>query len=124
LHRKIVLHQEGNSKGCFIKIRLLPLLTSAHRGTLNHLDRVNLMKTNPSRTGKQIPENLEELKAAKRRLLQETFGEMERSFLVKALRDSQGNITHAAARVGMQRSNFSSLMKKHRIFVKDIMAQG
>jgi|GEM_PF-4863237 len=79
------------------------------------------MKTNPSGTGKQIPETLEELKAEKRRLLQETFGEMERSFLVKALRDSQGNITHAAARVGMQRSNFSSLMKKHRLFIKDIM---
>jgi transcriptional regulator with GAF, ATPase, and Fis domain len=79
------------------------------------------MKTTPSWTGKRIPETLQELKAAKRRLLQETFGEIERSFLVKALRQSQGNITHAAAKVGMQRSNFSSLMKKHRVFAQDII---
>jgi two-component system NtrC family response regulator len=79
------------------------------------------MKTIPSRTGEKIPETLEELKTEKRRFLQETFGEIEKAFLVKALRESQGNITRAAARVGMQRSNFSSLMKKHRLFTKDIM---
>ena len=81
------------------------------------------MKTLPACTGKRIPETLEELKAEKRRLLQETFGEIEKAFLLKALRESQGNITHAAARVGMQRSNFSSLMKKHRLFIRDIMHQ-
>lgn len=81
------------------------------------------MKTIPLWTGKRIPETLEELKAEKRRLLQETFGEIEKAFLLKALRASQGNITYAAARVGMQRSNFSSLMKKHRLFIKDIMPQ-
>jgi len=89
--------------------------------TLNFLDRANPMKTLPSRTGRKIPETLEELKAEKRRFLHETFGQIEKAFLVKALRESQGNITRAASRVGMQRSNFSSLMKKHRLFIKDIV---
>lgn len=79
------------------------------------------MKTLPACRGKRIPETLEELKAEKRRLLRETFGEIEKAFLVKALHGSGGNITRAAARVGMQRSNFSSLMKKHRLFIKDIV---
>ncbi|MFH1491293.1 MAG: helix-turn-helix domain-containing protein, partial [Pseudomonadota bacterium] len=37
------------------------------------------------------------------------------AFLKKALKTSEGNITRAAARVGMQRPNFRALMKKHRI---------
>ncbi|MGD9308608.1 MAG: helix-turn-helix domain-containing protein [Desulfosarcina sp.] len=38
---------------------------------------------------------------------------MERAFLKKALSAAAGNITQAARQVGMQRSNFSTLMKKH-----------
>lgn len=98
-----------------------PPVRTAHRKTFVFFDRATLMKTLPACRGKKIPETLGELKAEKRRLLQETFGEIEKAFLVKALHESGGNITRAAARVGMQRSNFSSLMKKHCLFIKDIM---
>ncbi len=60
-----------------------------------------------------IPETLDELKVVKKDLMENIFGEMERKFLQKALSQCQGNITHAAEKVGMQRSNFSALMKKH-----------
>jgi two-component system NtrC family response regulator len=53
------------------------------------------------------------LKAAKQNLLANQFGEIERAFLKKALSAAAGNITQAARQVGMQRSNFSTLMKKH-----------
>ena len=62
-----------------------------------------------------IPESLEELKAAKQNLLETQFGAIEKAFLKKALSAAAGNITQAAQRVGMQRSNFSTLMKKHGI---------
>lgn len=65
----------------------------------------------PSRDG--IPENLDALKAAKQNLLDVQFGEIEKAFLKKALSAADGNITRAARHVGMQRSNFSTLMKKH-----------
>lgn len=62
-----------------------------------------------------VPETLEDLKSIKKELLENMFGRIEKKFLVKALDDCLGNITHAAQKVGMQRSNFSALMKKHGI---------
>ena len=41
------------------------------------------------------------------------FGKIERAFLQNALAVAEGNIAQAARQVGMQRSNFSVLMKKH-----------
>ncbi len=71
------------------------------------------MKRN--RTRDSIPETLEELKSVKRNLLENQFGRIERAFLQKALSAADGNITQAARRVGIQRSNFSALMKKHHL---------
>jgi two-component system NtrC family response regulator len=67
-----------------------------------------------------VPENLDELKAVKKRLLEENFGQIEKAFLFKALKACKGNISHAAERVGMQRANFSSLLKKHNISANDV----
>src|SRR5512136_1161193 len=54
-----------------------------------------------------VPATLEELKKVKTTLLKGTFAGIERAFLVQALKESGGNITLAASKVGMQRSNFS-----------------
>ena len=62
-----------------------------------------------------VPRNLEELKAAKKRFLEKNFSKTETLFLKKALLKNNGNITRAAKMVGMQRSNFSTLMKKYHI---------
>jgi len=56
---------------------------------------------------------MEELKSVKRHLLENQFGQIEKNFLQKALSVAAGNIAQAARQVGMQRSNFSVLMKKH-----------
>jgi DNA-binding NtrC family response regulator len=60
-----------------------------------------------------IPKTLAELKSVKRHLLENRFGKIERAFLQKALGAAEGNIAQAARQVGMQRSNFSVLMKKY-----------
>jgi DNA-binding NtrC family response regulator len=60
-----------------------------------------------------IPETLQDLKSAKQVVLDKNYRPIERAFLLKALEGSDWNITQAAKRVGMQRSNFSALMKKH-----------
>jgi DNA-binding NtrC family response regulator len=62
-----------------------------------------------------VPETLEELKLVKRHILENEFGQIEKVFLQKALSDTKGNISKAASRAGMQRSNFSTLMKKHHL---------
>lgn len=66
----------------------------------------------------KLPETLNDLKAVKKDLLVNHFGHIEKAFLLKALKDCHSNITKAAQQVGMQRSNFSSLMKKHNISVR------
>ncbi|MGB5749449.1 MAG: sigma-54 dependent transcriptional regulator [Desulfobacterales bacterium] len=60
-----------------------------------------------------IPKTLEGLKTVKRDLLENRFGKIEKAFLQKAVAAAEGNIALAARQVGMQRSNFSALMKKH-----------
>lgn len=62
-----------------------------------------------------VPNTLAELKAFKKHLLEERLGQAEKAFLAKALTVTGGNITAAAQNVGMKRSNFSVLMKKHHI---------
>lgn len=69
-----------------------------------------------------IPESMQELKAVKKHLIDVRYGELEKAFLVKALKACDGNITHAAARVGIQRPNFHALMKKHKVSAKDYNA--
>jgi DNA-binding NtrC family response regulator len=70
-----------------------------------------------------IPKTMEELKAVRKQLLEEEYGQIERAFLIKALKSCNGNITMAAQRVGMQRSNFSTLMKKHQLSAKNSVGQ-
>jgi two-component system NtrC family response regulator len=82
------------------------------------LDLVYLLdnlQSRPSTEPPSVPESLAELKAAKQQLLEETFGQIEKAFLLKALQETKGNISQAAARVGMQRPNFHALMRKHGI---------
>jgi len=62
-----------------------------------------------------IPKTLAELKSIKQIIVDESFAPVEKAFLLKALKNTEWNITQAAKQVGMQRSNFSSLMKKHQL---------
>jgi DNA-binding NtrC family response regulator len=62
-----------------------------------------------------VPQNIDDLKAAKKQFIENHFNKIEAAFLKNALSKSKGNITQAAKSVGMQRSNFSTLMKKYEI---------
>ena len=63
----------------------------------------------------KIPKTLEELKRVKRDLRLKSIEEIEKSFVVTALRRNDWNITRAALDVGMQRSNFHTLLRKYNI---------
>ncbi len=86
-----------------------------------YLDRESIVPHIQAHTGLDLsvsnhsPETWEDLKSSKKKLVENIFGQVEKKFLTKALADCQGNITHAAQKVGMQRSNFSALMKKHAL---------
>ncbi|VAX26564.1 Response regulator of zinc sigma-54-dependent two-component system [hydrothermal vent metagenome] len=70
--------------------------------------------TELSQTG-HIPRNIEELKERKKDLREKSIEEVERVFILEALKRNEWNISKTASDVGMQRSNFHALIKKHGI---------
>jgi len=63
----------------------------------------------------EIPKTLDELKLKKKDLRTRSIEDIEKSFLIAALKRNDWNITKAAAEVGMQRTNFHGLLKKYNI---------
>jgi len=100
------------------------LVIMADQGVVNLLDMMNHMQSRRPLAAEGVPITLDELKKVKKHLLKGTFAGIEKAFLVRALRESEGNITLAASKVGMQRSNFSALMKKHHISPTDSIEKG
>jgi DNA-binding NtrC family response regulator len=62
-----------------------------------------------------IPKSIEELNSLKRQIRDSSTKEIEKMFVVEALRRNNWNISKAAREVCMQRSNFQALMKKYEI---------
>jgi DNA-binding NtrC family response regulator len=100
------------------------LVIMSDRRILESVDLLEPPLTGRFLKGGVVPKTVEELKEFKRGLLEKEYGQMEKAFLVKALDACNGNITHAADLVGMQRSNFSQLMKKHHLLSKVPNASG
>lgn len=62
-----------------------------------------------------VPRTYEELKALKKKIMDEAVAEMEKAFVLEALRRNNWNISRAASETGLQRPNFHALMRKHGI---------
>jgi DNA-binding NtrC family response regulator len=99
------------------------LVIMADRGILDFLYLFDHFPMKRTLSNDSIPETLEELKAEKKRLVEDRFGQKEKAFLIKALKACDGNITRAAERVGMKRPNFSTLMKKHKLSIKTTLTK-
>jgi len=78
----------------------LPLL-----GEIGDLD--NLVEATPTTNA--------ELKQVKKDIRRKAVEKVEKNFLLNALIKNDWNVTHAAEKTGLQRTNFQSLMKKHGI---------
>jgi len=66
-----------------------------------------------------VPHTNEELKAMKRQAHQQLCGEIERSFVLDALRRCNWNVSRAARETGVLRPNFHALMRKYGIRAED-----
>jgi DNA-binding NtrC family response regulator len=69
----------------------------------------------------RIPTDREKLKQMKKMIQQKVKAEMERKFIVEALRLGKGNVLRSAANVGMDRRQFQNLIKKYGIFKDDFV---
>ncbi len=91
------------------------LVIMCDKEQLDHRELMDNLEIKPVSLVRDIPLTLEELKRARKDFLEDSFRPVERLFLLRALDDANGNITQAAKAVGMQRSNFSAMMKKNDI---------
>lgn len=60
-----------------------------------------------------LPQLWGDFKNLKQQVRDAAVQELERRFLTEALQQCEGNVSKAAERVGMQRTNFHALMRKH-----------
>ncbi len=63
----------------------------------------------------RIPSTNEELKIIKKEIRRKAVREVEKNFVLNALALNNWNVTQASKKVGLQRTNFQNLMKKHGI---------
>ena len=63
----------------------------------------------------EIPKTNLELKQIKKEIRQKATHKIEKNFVLDALMRNKWDVTQAAKEVGMQRTNFQNLMKKHFI---------
>lgn len=69
--------------------------------------------------GPLVPTTSEELKEVKKSLRAQSVDDVERAFVLEALERNDWNVTRAAEQVGMQRTNFQALMKKHGVKLRE-----
>jgi DNA-binding NtrC family response regulator len=79
---------------------------------------VNLIDMLP-RVDLDVPRTSEELKHIKKMAREKSVENVERHFVLGALKRNGWNVTRSAEDTGMQRSNFQALMKKYDIRVRD-----
>ena len=63
----------------------------------------------------QVPCSNDELKQIKQEIRRRAVAQIEKKFLLHALVENQWNVTRAAKKVGLQRTNFQNMMRKHGI---------
>jgi len=65
-----------------------------------------------------VPRTSEELKRAKKVAREKSVEEIEKRFVLEALRRNGWNVTRSAEETGMQRANFQALLKKYHIRIR------
>jgi DNA-binding NtrC family response regulator len=101
----------GNVRELKNVVERLVILTEETVLDYHHL--MDSLNGNCAAASERVPESLAELRRLQKQVAAEHCGRLEKAFLLRALSLAQGNISTAAKAVGMQRSNFSALMKRH-----------
>ena len=98
------------------------ILTSDHIIRQAHL--VNILDPSQPPTDVTVPRTGDELKRAKKAMREKSVEEIEKQFVLEALKRNNWNVTKSAEDTGMQRPNFQALMKKYTIRVRDTAGTG
>ena len=69
--------------------------------------------------GWNVPQTADELNQMRHHIRDRSVVDIEKAFLLEALKRNDYNVTRSAEQTGMQRSNFQALLKKHNLRIKD-----
>jgi len=105
-------HWPGNVRELRNIVERIAILCDSDRIEPRHLPP-EVRQARRRSTLMQLPSNWEDFKKLKQQVRDAAVQELERRFLIEALGRSQGNVTKAAADVGIQRTNFHALMRKY-----------
>jgi DNA-binding NtrC family response regulator len=100
------------------------LENAIHRAVILGMDHVvrrgHLLDSIESmpRAATDVPTTSEELKRDKKIARKKSVEEIERLFVLEALKRNAWNVTRAAEETGMQRSNFQAMMSRHDIHIR------
>jgi len=98
------------------------ILTSDHIIRQAHL--VNILDPSQPPADVTVPKTGDELKRVKKVMREKSVEEIEKQFVLEALKRNNWNVTKSAEDTGMQRPNFQALMKKYTIRVRDTASTG
>ena len=98
--------------------RLVILCAGGHVGQAHVRESLSV-----AAPGVPIPRTAEDLNSLRRKLRDQAVADIEKAFLMEALRRNGYNVTRAAAQTNMQRSQFQALLKKHHLRIRDIVAR-
>ena len=107
----------GNVRELENVIHRAAILTNDHLIRQAHL--VDIVDPAAGRGSLAVPLTGDELKKLKKTAREKSIEEIERQFVLEALRRNDWNVTRSAEQTGMQRPNFQALMKKYAIRVRD-----
>jgi DNA-binding NtrC family response regulator len=105
----------GNVRELENVIHRAVILTSD--GTIRQAHLVNVLDMAPM-GGLGVPGTNEELKRIKKVARQKSVEDIEKLFILAALKRNEWSVTASAEDTGMQRSNFQALMKKYDIRIR------
>jgi transcriptional regulator with GAF, ATPase, and Fis domain len=92
------------------------ILTGDHVIRRAHL--VNIIDPSPQ-ADLIVPKTGDELKRVKKAAREKSVEDIEKQFVIEALKRNGWNVTKSSEETGMQRANFQALMKKYAIRVRD-----
>lgn len=80
---------------------------------------VNIIDASQAQADLAVPRTGDELKRVKKAAREKSVEEIEKQFVLEALKRNDWNVTKTAEDTGMQRPNFQALMKKYAVRVRD-----
>jgi two-component system NtrC family response regulator len=107
-------HWPGNVRELRNLIERMAILCDSDRIEPRHLPP-EIRRTPLAASVMALPRSWEEFRRFKRQIRDSAAADLERRFLLEALQRHDGNVSKAAEDVGMQRTNFHALMRRHGV---------